>query len=163
MENLNVVGKMNPAAVYFTFDHVGKKILGSEYHFKKAGIPGSVQYEALMKRMAAQPNYKLSPIPAKKKVEKKQTYAGLTLALMEKYIAIKENSEKLMAEFEKMKTDKACYPTVKSWFLEAYPGFDVKRAETEIREHKLRSYKKVVRTIQPRVVKALEMAQAANK
>lgn len=162
MEKLNV-GKMNTAAVYFVFDHVGKKILGSEYHFKKAGIPGSMQYEALMERMAAQPDYTLSPIPAKKKVEKKQTYAGLTLALMKQYIAIKENNEKLMAEYEKMVEDKACYPTVKSWFLEAYPGFDVKRAETEIREHKLRSYKKVIRKVQPRVIKTLEMAQAANQ
>lgn len=163
MDALNV-GKMNPAAVYFIFDHVGKKILGSEYHFKKAGIPGSAQYAALMARMEAQPTYKLSPIPAKKKVEKKQTYAGLTLALMKQYIAIKENNERLMTEFEKMREDKACYPTVKSWFLEAFPGFEVNRAKTEIREFKLRNYKKVVRmTVQPRVIKALERAQAANQ
>lgn len=163
MENLNVVGKMNPAAVYFVFDHVGKKILGSEYHFKKAGIPGSMQYEALMERMAAQPSYKLSPIPAKKKVARKQTYAGLTLALMEKYIAIQENSEKLSAEFAQMKADKARYPAIKSWFLDAFPGFDVKRSEAEIREHNLNTYKAVIRRVQPKVLKALEKAKAANE
>lgn len=154
---------MNPAAVYFVFDHVGKKILGSEYHFKKAGIPNTPQYEALMERMSAQPSYKLSPIPAKKKVARKQTYAGLTLALMEKYIAIQENSEKLSAEFAQMKADKAHYPAIKSWFLDAFPGFDVKRSEAEIREHNLNTYKAVIRRVQPKVLKALEKAKAANE
>ena len=162
MENLNV-GKMNPAAVYFVFDHVGKKILGSEYHFKKAGIPNTPQYSALMNRMAEQPNYKLTPIPAKKKVANKQTYAGLTVALMEKYIAIQKDNEKLNAEFAQMKSDKARYATMKSWFLDHFSDFNVKRAEAAIRAHELNTYKAIICKVQPKVVKALEMARAANE
>lgn len=163
MNTQNVVASAKSSTVYFIYDHIEKKICGSEYHFKKAGVPASEQYKALMACMEAQPTYQLAPIAAKKKVEKKQTYAGLTLALMEKYIAIQENSEKLSAEFAQMKADKARYPAIKSWFLDAFPGFDVKRSEAEIREHNLNTYKAVIRRVQPKVLKALEKAKAANE
>lgn len=163
MENQSVVGKMNPAAVYFTFDHVGQKILGSAFHFKKAGIPGTMQYEALMERMKAQPTYTLAPIPAKTKATKKQTYAGLTTALMAEYIGIQTNSEKLTAEFEQMVADKTRYPVMKSWFLDTFKGFDVKKAEATIRAHKLITYKAKVRKVLPKVKSALDFPKGANE
>ena len=45
---------VRPAATaFFTFDHFNKKIVGSELNFKKSGVPGSAQYNALMEAMAA--------------------------------------------------------------------------------------------------------------
>ncbi len=84
---------------FFTFDHLKKTIIGSEINFKRAGIPGSVQYKALMNVMALRPDYTLAPIPAKKKTEKKQTYAGLTFDLMREFVEIKGN-ETQKAEME---------------------------------------------------------------
>ena len=71
------------AAAFFTFDHFNKKIVGSELNFKKSGNPNNPQYAALMAAMAAHPNYELSAVAPK---VKKQTYAGLTMPLMEEYL-----------------------------------------------------------------------------
>ncbi|MBR5570551.1 MAG: hypothetical protein IKW10_06635 [Oscillospiraceae bacterium] len=152
-----------PATVYFTFDHIQKKIVGSEYHFKKAGIPDSPQYKALMSAVESQPTYALLSVASKRKVENKRTYAGLNAPLMEKYIAIQPNSEKLQAELEKMNTDKAHFSAKKSWFIDAFPGFDVRRAEAEIREHKLSTYKGIVRKVMPKAKASLEIPKAVNQ
>ena len=62
-------------ATYFTYDHFNHKIVGSELNFKKSGIPGSAQYNALMEAMGAHPTYSLAPIAPE---FKKQTYKGLS-------------------------------------------------------------------------------------
>ena len=54
-------------ATYFTYDHFGKKIVGSELNFKKSGNPNNPQYAALMEAMAAHPIYDLSAVAPKVK------------------------------------------------------------------------------------------------
>ena len=110
---------------YFTFDHVGERIVGSEFNFKMSGNPLKPQYNALMTAMAMQPNYTLDPIPSKKKVEKKQSYEGLTISLMEEYLNLVFDGElaaEARTQFAAMKAKKEqrelSYPTIKSWFLE---------------------------------------------
>ena len=80
------------SAIYFTYDHFGKKIVGSELNFKKSGNPNNPQYAALMAAMAAHPNYELTPVAPK---VKKQTYAGLTCELMREYVEIKGTAAQL--------------------------------------------------------------------
>ena len=47
---------------YFTFDHVGERIVGSEFNFKMSGNPNKPQYNALMAAKAMQPTYQFAPI-----------------------------------------------------------------------------------------------------
>jgi len=136
---------MNTSATYFTFNHINKTIVGTEFNFKMSGNPNKPQYEALMKAMAMHPNYTLAPIASTKKVEKKQTYAGLTLPLMSDYIRI-AGTEQVKAEFNHMVEGKTAYPTIKSWFLDEFKHFNVNQAKAQIAKHDLTARKAAVRT-----------------
>ena len=116
------------SAKYFRFNLFNDTIEGSESNFKKAGNPTSAQYAELMEFKAIQPTFKFAPIASTKKVEKKQTYAGLTLSLMADYIRI-AGSEQSKAEFNHMVEGKTAYPTIKSWFLEEFKHFNVNQAD----------------------------------
>ena len=149
---------------YFTFDHVGERIVGSEFNFKMSGNPTKPQYNALMAAMSAHPNYELSAMAPK---VKKQTYAGLNFELMMDYVAVKGN-EVQKAEFEQHVNDGDSYPTIKSWFLDNFKvGFTVEKAKREIAECRLSAKKAKVRTVvKAKVVKAapavVELPTASN-
>lgn len=144
MSNFNASIK-SASATYFTFNHINKTIVGSEFNFKMSGNPTKPQYEALMNAMAMQPTYSLAPIASTKKVEKKQTYAGLTLPLMSDYIRI-VGTEQVKAEFKHMVEGKTAYPTIKSWFLDEFKHFNVNQAKAQIAKHDLTARKAAVRT-----------------
>ena len=154
------------SATYVTFNHINKTIIGSEFNFKMSGNPTKPQYEALMTAMAMQPTYTLAPIASAKKVEKKQTYAGLTLGLMADYIRITA-TEQVKAEFNHMVEGKTAYPTIKSWFLEEFKHFNVNQAKAQIAKHDLTARKAAVRTaVKVKTAKAtpavVEMPIASN-
>ena len=116
-------------ATYFTFDHFNKKIVGTEQNFKKSGISGTAQYNALMAAMSAHPNYELSAMAPK---VKKQTYAGLNFDLMMDYVEIK-GTEFQKAEFEEIVNRDSSFPVIKSWFVDNFKvGFTVEKAKHEI-------------------------------
>lgn len=104
---------------FFTFNHVQKQIIGSQFNFDKAGILGTEQYNALMIAMEKHPNYELSPIAP---IKEKQTYQGLNKRFMDKYIQAVA-TEAIKAEYKKYIDDKTHFATIKSWFLEVYQGF----------------------------------------
>ena len=166
MSNINVSVK-SASATYFTFDHIHKTIDGSEFNFKMSGNPNKPQYEALMVAMEKHPNYTLTPITSTKKVEKKQTYAGLTLDLMKDYVGIKGDDIQ-KAEFQKIVDNNERYPTIKSWFLDNFKvGFTVEKAKREIASHNLKARKAAVRTaVKVKAAKAtpavVEMPIASN-
>lgn len=148
MSNIITFSASTKTAAYFTFDHINKTIIGSEYNFKMSGNPLKPQYNALMTAMAMQPNYTLDPIPSKKKVEKKQSYEGLTISLMEEYLNIAyegELAEEARKQFAAMKAKhelkELAYPTIKSWFLDLFPKFNVNKAKAQISEKKLENNK----------------------
>jgi hypothetical protein len=144
----------------FTFDHVRKLIVGNELNFKRASVPHTEQYGALMKAMKLHPTYTLSPIPLKKKVAKKQTYKGLTRKFMLSYIKIQPDNDVMLAEFNKMNADQINYPTMKSWFLDLFKGFDVEKARKEIADHRLTDTKSKYKVIK---VKTKSMSEPASK
>ena len=155
MSNFNSSVK-SASATYFTFNHINKTIVGSEFNFKMSGNPTKPQYEALMNAMAMHPNYTLAPIASTKKVEKKQTYKGLDMTLMADYIRI-AGTEQVKAEFNHMVEGKTAYPTIKSWFLEEFKHFNVNQAKTMIAKHELTARKTAVRTaVKVKMVKAEE-------
>ncbi len=151
-------------AIYFTFDHFNKKIVGTEQNFNKSSISGTAQYNALMEAMKAHPNYELSVMAPK---VKKQSYKGLTFELMMDYVEVK-GSEVQKAEFEAHVNNDEAYPALKSWFLDNFKvGFTVEKAKREIAECRLNAKKAKVRTVvKAKVVKAtpavVELPSASN-
>ena len=130
----------------FTYDHPNQKIVGTDINFQKAGIPGSDLEKELLARMAGQPTYTFEVITTDKKPEKR-SYAGLTMDLMEDYLAIWEHelADTARAKFAEMKAKQEKkelrFSFIKSWFLELFPKFDVKKAKKEIREKKFKDAK----------------------
>ncbi len=162
MSNVNASVKSAPitAPKFFRFNLFNGTIEGSEFNFKKAGNPDSVQYAELMKFKAIQPTFKYAPIASTKKVEKKQTYAGLTSDLITEYVEV-FGTDAQKAELTEMVDGNEAYPTIKSWFLDYFKvGFTVEKAKREIASKKLRAKKSKVR----KVVKAkrVEAAPAAE-
>ena len=157
MSNVNATTK-SASATYFTYDHFNHKIIGSELNFKKSGIPGSAQYNALMTAMERHPNYSLSAVAPK---VKKQTYAGLTCELMREYVKIKGTATQL-EELDNLIDNNEAYPTIKSWFLDYFKcGFTVEKAKSVVAHHKLNARKAKVRVkVAPAAV--VEMPAAAN-
>ncbi len=165
MSNIAAASNNSASANYFTFDHINKKIVGSEFNFKLSGNPEKPQYKALMTAMARHSDYTLSPITSKKKVEKKQTYAGLTSVLIKEYVALFGTEEQKIAHAEMVEA-KFPYPTIKSWFLEENKGFSVSKAKRDIANGKLHNKKITIRTTVKAKVKApttvVEMPNASN-
>ncbi|MBQ1169283.1 MAG: hypothetical protein IIX49_00470 [Oscillospiraceae bacterium] len=62
----------------FTYDHVNKKIVGTDIAFQKAGIPGSALEAELNIRIETRPSYGFTVIPTVKKPAK-QTYCSQRL------------------------------------------------------------------------------------
>ena len=160
MSNVNATTK-SASATYFTFDHIGKRIVGSEFNFKKSGDDRTPQYEALMTAMERHPNYSLSALAPK---VKKQTYAGLTCDLITEYVEVFGNDAQ-KAELEKMVDDNEAYPAIKSWFLDYFKaGFTVEKAKREIAHRKLNAKKaKVRKAVRVKATPTvLEMPNAQN-
>ena len=144
MINNTITTNNTRTATYFTFDHFGKKIVGSEQNFKMSGNPNKPQYAALMAAMEAHPNYELSAVAPK---VKKQTYAGLTCDLMREYVQIKGTPAQLK-ELDNLIDNNEAYPTIKSWFLDYFKcGFTVEKAKSVIAHHKLNARKAKIRAV----------------
>ena len=126
----------------FTYNHITKKIVGTDVAFAKAGIPGSALEKELLARMEGQPTYTFEVIETVKKPAKK-TYAGLTMEVMEAYLAVYQGelAVEMRAQFAEMKNKKEKYPTIKSWFLDLFPHFNVNKAKTAIKADNLEKKK----------------------
>lgn len=144
MMNENV--KATVSTTYFTYDHLNKKIIGTELNFRKSGIPGSEQDNELMARIEEHPTYTFHVI---KPAKQKNSYKGLTRELMYDYLDIQKDdiSKDLLTQLEQMKKDGVGYPAIKSWFLDAFPKFNVEKAKKDVRAARLGGVKKKYKTI----------------
>lgn len=125
----------------FTLNFADKKIIGTRASFNKAGKGFGPEYEELAAKIAAHPEFTMDiKEPQHKSNKKKQTYKGLNEALMQKYIAIQENAEKLTKEYTAAKrmfkdAGRSVYPSMKRWFLDKFPGLTVEKAQEAIKEY----------------------------
>ena len=128
---MNVKAATTVSTTYFTYDHINKKIDGTEENFRMSGIPGSAQDLALMACRKEHPDYDYRIVKYKKV---KNSYKGLNRPLMHDYIdcfGIKEQ----MDEFEKLKNESTSFGSLKSWFLNEFPAFsNVEKATKEIQK-----------------------------
>ena len=150
----------------FTYNHITKKIVGTDVAFAKAGIPGSALEKELLARMEGQPTYTFEVIETVKKPAKK-TYAGLTMEVMEAYLAVYQGelAVEMRTQFAEMKGNKVKYPVIKSWFLDLFPNFNVNKAMTAIKANKLEKKKAPYKVIKVSVNTALlaEQRKAGNQ
>ena len=93
--NKTITTKKNAFEVNF----FNKSIAGTKAAFNKASKGEGAHYEELTRLMAQHPDFRLVIKEQKIQKEKKETYEGLTFALMKEYISIQKNSKALMEAF----------------------------------------------------------------
>ena len=147
MMNENV--KATVSTTFFTFDHINRKIIGTELNFKKSGIPGSEQDKELMCRIEEHPNYDFKVLMPTKE---KRSYKGLKRELMYDYIECFGNDE-MMKQFQQMKKDGTAFATMKSWFLELFPKFNVEKAKKDIQKYRLGNVKAKYKVVKKNTTK----------
>lgn len=138
----------------FVYDHPNHAILASKADFERAGQYGSAYNKRLDAMMAAHPDYKLKVSGKPTKNPAKNTYAGLTMPLMENYLDIYDGelADEMRTQFAalkaKQKSKEISFAVVKSWFVDLFPNFNVNKAKREIDAAKLEKTKaphKVIR------------------
>ena len=105
-------------------DFTKNEIIMSRSFEKCASIAGSEEYRRLQLVRQDYPTFSVVRRNIKK-APTKETYAGLTYAYMESYIAVHDNADANMKIYGELRLIGAChkisYPTIKKWFLETYP------------------------------------------
>ena len=130
--------RKNPAR--FTVDFVSKQIIGTKTSLDKAKRYGTPEYNELCELMEAHPRFRVVTKNVQKN-KSKQTYKNLDFKFIEKYISIQPDAEKIMREYEAVKTSaeslgRSVYPHVKRWFIERFSTeekpFNMDKATREI-------------------------------
>ena len=111
---------------YFKYDFINKAIVGSKAAIKRANSGNGNEYLELCKMLAEHPDFKVVPKEIEVNATKKK-YNGLTFNRMKEYIELQEDSENVLAVFEKVQeiaeAKGAKYPLTKKWFLSKYPEY----------------------------------------
>ena len=105
-------------------DFTKNEIVMSRHFEKCASIAGSEEYRRLQLVRQDYPTFSVVRRSIKK-APTKVTYAGLTYAYMEAYIAGHDQDGAIKKVYDELRLIGAChkvsYPTIKKWFLETYP------------------------------------------
>ena len=120
----------------FAIDFAENAIIASKTTLKKASVPNSAEYKALMKLMKKHPSLTITEKEIKK-AEGKKTYEGLNKAFIEKYISIQSNADDLNKQYAKA-TEMGKFPLVRKWFLNTFKNFNLEEAKKEIEQDALR-------------------------
>ena len=127
---------------HFTFDFVGRKIVGTKTSLNKAKHYGSDEYYELREMMEAYPRFRVVTKEIKQRASK-QTYKNLNFDFIEKYISTQPHTDEIKREYEQVRLaavslGKSEYPYTKSWFLKKFgtadKPFDMEQAEQLIAE-----------------------------
>lgn len=116
----------------FAVNFAENTIVASKTTLKKASIPNSPEYKALMKLMKQNPTFTIAEKEIKK-AEGKNTYEGLNKAFIEKYISIQDNAGDLNEQYAKA-SEMGKFPLVRKWFLNTFKNFDMETAKAEIEQ-----------------------------
>ena len=105
-------------------DFAKQEIIMSRSFEKCASKVGTEEYRHLQMVRNDYPNFVVVRRSIKK-APTKVTYAGLTYAYMEAYIAGHDQNGAIKKVYDELRLIGAChkvsYPTIKKWFLETYP------------------------------------------
>ena len=140
----------------FAIDFANNTIVASKTTLKKASIPNSAEYKALMKLMKQNPTFTVAEKDIKK-AEGKNTHKGLDKAFVEKYISIQTNAADLKAQYEQA-AKMGKFPLVRKWFLNTFKNFNMETAKEEIAKALLAEIAAVAATAEKKSV-VLTMAE----
>ncbi len=91
---------------------------------KNATVVGSPEYTMLQAARRDYPTFAVMQRQIQRN-SNKESYRGLTYAYMENYIRLHPNAEQRYKEYAELRLQALChsirYPTIKKWFLTAYP------------------------------------------
>ena len=116
----------------FAINFAENTIVASKTTLKKASIPNSPEYKALMKLMKQNPTLTVAEKEIKK-AEGKKTYKGLNEAFIKQYISIQTNAKTLDEQYKKA-AEMGKFPLVRKWFLNTFKNFDMETAKKEIEQ-----------------------------
>ena len=116
----------------FAVNFAENTIVASKTTLKKASVPNSPEYKALMKLMKQNPTFTISE-KAIKEATGKKTYEGLNKAFIEKYISIQSNAADLKAQYEQA-AKMGKFPLVRKWFLNTFKNFDMDAAKEAVEQ-----------------------------
>ena len=116
----------------FAIDFANNTIVASKTTLKKASIPNSAEYKALMKLMKQNPTFTIAE-KAIKEATGKKTYEGLNKAFIEKYISIQDNAGDLNEQYAKA-SEMGKFPLVRKWFLNTFKNFDMDAAKEAVEQ-----------------------------
>ena len=114
----------------FAINFAENTIVASKTTLKKASIPNSAEYKALMKLMKQNPTFTVAEKEIKK-AEGKNTYKGLNEAFIKQYISIQTNADKLTEQYKKA-AEMGKFPLVRKWFLDTFKNFNMEEAKDQI-------------------------------
>lgn len=127
---------------HFTLNFFKKTITGTKASFNKANKGCGIEYEELIAKITAHPDFDLVMKEQKvKSTRAKRTYSGLDFSFMEKYLSTLENADSMLAEYKAVKgkakeIGAAVFPMTKKWFLKTFgdeeTGFDMDKANDAI-------------------------------
>lgn len=142
----------------FAINFAENTIVASKTTLKKASVPNSPEYKALMKLMKQNPTFTIAEKEIKK-AEGKNNHKGLDKAFIEKYISIQSNSDDLNKQYAKA-SEMGKFPLVRKWFLITFKNFNLEEAKKEIEQAALREISAASAEKQSKVV---DMPVAANQ
>lgn len=116
----------------FAVNFAENTIVASKTTLKKASVPNSPEYKALMKLMKQNPTFTIAE-KAIKEATGKKTYEGLNKAFIEKYISIQSNAADLKAQYEQA-AKMGKFPLVRKWFLNTFKNFDMDAAKEAVEQ-----------------------------
>lgn len=116
----------------FTVSFAENTIIATKTTLRKASIPNSPEYKALMKLMKQNPMFAVCEKEIKTPTGK-TTYKGLNTAFIQQYISIQPDSEVLRAQYEKA-AEMGKFPLVRKWFLNTFENFNMESAKKELIE-----------------------------
>ena len=116
----------------FAVNFAENTIVASKTTLKKASIPNSAEYKALMKLMKQNPTFTVAEKEIKK-AEGKKTYEGLNKTFIEKYISIQDNADDLNKQYVKA-SEMGKFPLVRKWFLNTFKNFDMDAAKEAVEQ-----------------------------
>ncbi|MBP3631101.1 MAG: hypothetical protein J6J23_06430 [Clostridia bacterium] len=119
----------------FVVNFAENTIIATKTTLKKASVPNSPEYKALMKLMKQNPTFSIE-VKEIKKAEGKKTYAGLNKDFIEAYISIQANADELKKQFEKA-SEMGNFPLIRKWFLNTFKNFDMEEAKREIAQARI--------------------------
>lgn len=141
----------------FAVDFAENAIIASKTTLKKASVPNSPEYKALMKLMKQNPRFTVVEKQIKEATGK-QTYKGLTEAFIKSYISIQENAVELTKQYQEAKK-MGKFTLVRQWFLNTYKNFNMETANEELKKA---AVKKVISISAEQQAKVVDMPKASG-